>query len=166
LTDSVRIRKAQSQEAEIDRLREEATEASDEYARLAAETLEAHRHEAELDTLVGRLRTDAQVQEHQLAMLRDRLATVDLEFETVRAVRDALTYASSHESTRPRYSQANRTARNGPPSEATNASTRALSSASSPPPRRRTPAPTAPRRGGSAPRLPLAEPRSTALPGR
>ena len=89
--DLTRVRKSQSQEAEIDRLREEATEASDEYARLAAETLEAHRHEAELDTLVGRLRTDAQVQEHQLATLRDRLATVDVELDDLRAVRDALT---------------------------------------------------------------------------
>jgi len=89
--DLTQARKAQRQEAEIGRLREEATEASDEYARLAAETLEAHRHEADLDTLVGRLRTDAQVQEDQLATLRDRLATVDVELDDLRAVRDALT---------------------------------------------------------------------------
>ena len=82
---------AGERDLEIAHLRDEATGASDDYARLAAETLTAHRHEADLDILVERLRTDAQVHEHQLATLRDRLATVEVELDDLRAVRDALT---------------------------------------------------------------------------
>jgi serine phosphatase RsbU (regulator of sigma subunit) len=90
--DLARLRhKAKDQEAEISRLRGEVADASDERARLQAEARDARRREAEWSALVGRLRTEAQVHEHQLAELRDKLSDVRLELDDLRAVRDALT---------------------------------------------------------------------------
>jgi len=44
-----------------------------------------------LSILVGRLRTEARVHDHDLAGLREKLAAVEVELDDLRAVRDALT---------------------------------------------------------------------------
>ena len=83
--------KASDQEAEIARLRGEVAEAADEHARLEAEARAHDRRDRALSILVGRLRTEARVHDHDLAGLRETLAAVEVEVEDLRAVRDALT---------------------------------------------------------------------------
>ena len=90
--DLARLRnKAREQQAEITRLHAEAAEAGEERARLVAETREAHRRGHAWSALVGRLRSEARVHEHDLASLRKRLADVEVELDDLRAMRDALT---------------------------------------------------------------------------
>jgi sigma-B regulation protein RsbU (phosphoserine phosphatase) len=48
-------------------------------------------HEDRQDTLIARLRTQAQLRDEELAALRDRLGAAEHELEDLRAIRDALT---------------------------------------------------------------------------
>jgi serine phosphatase RsbU (regulator of sigma subunit) len=83
--------KASEQEREIARLRDEAADASGELAQLGAKAGELHRRDMNLTALVGRLRTEALVQEDVIARLVERLAADELELNDLRAVRNALT---------------------------------------------------------------------------
>jgi serine phosphatase RsbU (regulator of sigma subunit) len=83
--------KASEQEREIARLRDEAADASGELAQLGAEAGELHRRGMNLTALVGRLRTEARVQEDVIARLVERVAADELELNDLRAVRNALT---------------------------------------------------------------------------
>jgi serine phosphatase RsbU (regulator of sigma subunit) len=83
--------KADEQEREIARLRDEAADASGELAQLGAEAGELHRRDLNLTALVGRLRTEALVQEDVIVRLLERLAADELELNDLRAVRNALT---------------------------------------------------------------------------
>jgi serine phosphatase RsbU (regulator of sigma subunit) len=81
----VRLRaKADEQEREIGRLRDEAAEASGE-----ADVL--HRRERSLSALVERLRSEARGREDVVRRLLERLAADERELNDLRAIRDALT---------------------------------------------------------------------------
>jgi serine phosphatase RsbU (regulator of sigma subunit) len=83
--------RAREQELEIARLRDEAAEASGELAQLGVEAEELHRRERDLSALVGRLRSEASVQDDVVVGLLERLAADERELEDLRALRDALT---------------------------------------------------------------------------
>jgi phosphoserine phosphatase RsbU/P len=73
-----------NQDAELRRLHSEVDAREHDIRDMGA-------HEDRQDTLIARLRTQAQLRDEELAALRDRLGAAEHELEDLRAIRDALT---------------------------------------------------------------------------
>ena len=79
------------QQRQIERLRDEAADASSELAHLEVEAEEHRRSERAMQALIARLQSEAQVREDVITTQLAQLAADKLELEDLRAIRDALT---------------------------------------------------------------------------